>query len=310
MNTDDVLRGRLDLAQRQLDLGQVVGAIETLRGVLSMDPDHADAHALLAIALVVEKRLHAAEHEAGMALALEPESPLPQLAAGQVALAQRRFDRALEHFETLRALWPEGAQPLLSLASVHDLRGDRVETRRLLDEALAKEPDDPEVWARLGHWHLEGNAIDEAERCALRAMELGPGDVDAVLLAGHVALYRDRLDEAREHAIWVLREAGGHEGALRLITQVKARGSLVLGLWWRWNTWMIGLGEGRAIAVLLGAYVVYRFASIAAENAGYGHFSELIEVFWLGIVLYTWLAPALFRNLLNRELGSVELRDF
>ena len=84
----------LILAQQQMDQGQLEGAVDSLRQVLSIDPDDSDPHALLAICLLDLRRLHAAEHESGMALALEPLSGLALYASALVLMARRKFPAA------------------------------------------------------------------------------------------------------------------------------------------------------------------------------------------------------------------------
>ena len=55
-------------AQRQMEQGHLEGAAESLRRVLTLDPDLADAHAMLALCLLDLRRLHAAQHEAELAM--------------------------------------------------------------------------------------------------------------------------------------------------------------------------------------------------------------------------------------------------
>jgi hypothetical protein len=68
--------------------------------------------------------------------------------------------------------------------------------------------------------------------------------------------------------LWALRQDPADRGALRLMASIKARRNPFLGLWWRYATWMGSLGEGRAIVVLLGMYVVYRLGTITATEWG------------------------------------------
>jgi len=157
----------------------------------------------------------------------------------------------------------------------------------------------------------EHTKADEAERRARLALELRPENHDALVLMGHVLVHRDRLDEAREHAVWALQQNPASRSALRLIVTIKTRRSLLLGLWWRYSAWMGSIGDGRAIVVLLAAFVAYRFGVITADINGKGDLRDLIEVFWLGIVAYTWFGPALFTHSLKKELETVRMdRNF
>src|SRR4051812_6975057 len=97
----------MELARRQIALGQLAGAVESLRGVLSLDPDFVDAHALLAVCLLDQRRLSAAVYEAERALALDPLSPLALRVSVRTLIARRRFREAERQLEALRELWPE-----------------------------------------------------------------------------------------------------------------------------------------------------------------------------------------------------------
>lgn len=299
----------LDLARRLMAIGQLDGALEQLRQVLAEDPDHADAHALMALLLHDQRRLHAAEHEAGMALTLEPEGYLPLLASGLVHLARRRFQQAQQRFEQLQAMAPTLAQPLQMLARVHSLQGHRQKAKELLDQALRLDPEDVDLLTDLGQWHLDRGDRAEAERWARKALGTEPEDPDALVLMGQVLLRQGRTEEAREHAVWALRKDPSDRGALILMSSVKARKNPVLGLWWRYSAWMGALGEGRAIFVLLIAFVLYRFSVITAGHMEHEGLAGMLQMVWLGIVAYTWFGPALFHRSLRRELADVRLDD-
>ena len=49
---------------------------------------------------------------------------------------------------------------------------------------------------------------------------------------------------------------------------VKARQSPFLGLWWRWNARMSGLGGGKQIIVLVGSYLAFRVLDFALGDLG------------------------------------------
>ena len=115
------------------------------------------------------------------------------------------------------------------------------------------------------------------------------------------------MEEAREHAVWALRNHPASQRALHLMAAIKARSSRLLGLWWRYSTWMGTLGDGRAILVLLGAFVLYRVGVVTAEAFGEVEVANYIQFLWLAIVAYTWFGPGLFHQSLKKELETVEL---
>ena len=102
MNDDDPQITRwFELASQQIARGDIRGAIESLRGILGLDPDSGEAHALLSICLVHSKRLHAAEVEARLALVADPNGDSANWAMGVVLAASRRFKEAEPHYRLL-----------------------------------------------------------------------------------------------------------------------------------------------------------------------------------------------------------------
>jgi len=298
----------IHLAENQMRQGNVDQAIETLKQALGQDPNLAEGHALLAICLIAVKRLHAAAHEAGIALRLQPELPLAHHALGSVKMAQRRFTEAERAFKTLLELEPESAQNHRAMANLLALTRRSDEADRYLQRALELDPGNPNILADMGDRCLDRGDVDGAERWARLVLEQQPEHLDGLVLMGSVALRRGDISTAREHALWGLRINPQDHAALRLLTDIKSRSNRFLGLWWRYSTWMSQLGMTRAVVVLLAAFILYRVAKIAANQAGHPELAALVQVLWLGICVYTWVGPGIFMRSLRRELSSVSLK--
>ncbi len=299
------------LASEAMTHGNWGRAIEALRQILGEDPGHPGAHRLLALCLLNQNRLHAAEHEAQLALQGDPQSASSALVLGQVRTAQRRFGDARELFEEALRLRPDLAEPHRQLALLDALQGQRQAAEDRLATARSLAPEDPEILTDLSDLALASGRHEEARRLAEQALALEPTHPEALVAMGQALLRTDDQSGAREHAVWVLRHDPNHRGALSLLASIKARESPLLGLWWRFATWMGELGGPRSIAVLLGAFVVYRLLTLTLEDFGHQEAAELVQLGWLGLCLYTWFAPGLFRRQLAQELSQVELdRDF
>lgn len=292
----------------QLRTGRPHAAVDAFCEALSFDPDDADTHAFLALALLDARRLQTARIEAELAVGMAAESPLPLYALGRVRTGERRWKEAREVFERLLAVEPDDAENHRALAMVQRAEGRRAEARATLERARAVDPSSAGVMADLADLALDEGRLDEAEALARDALGEAPEHADALVVMGQVCLRRGRADEAWEHAVHVLRGFPDHVGATALLVAVKARRSKLLGLWWRYNTWMIGLGS-RALAVLLVAFAVYKLASLLAADFGPEGLSGVVEVLWLGIVAYTWFGPAMFKRALDRELAPVTLKQ-
>jgi len=158
----------------------------------------------------------------------------------------------------------------------------------------------------LGEVHLGRGELETARRLAREALRIQPDEIDGLVLMGAIHLREGEVEDAREHAIWALRQNPADEGALGLMAGIKARESKLLGLWWRYNTFMGELGDGRSIVVLLGAFVLYRLASIFVTNEWA---STFLTYGWYGICAYTWIGPAFFQRALEKELETVALDE-
>ncbi|HEY0683408.1 MAG TPA: tetratricopeptide repeat protein [Steroidobacter sp.] len=297
----------IERAYTQLRHQDLHGAIETLRQALTLDADNAHAHALLAICLHDQKRVHAAEYEARAALALNPEFPFAHYAMAIVSIAQRRFKLAEQHLNAALALDPGNPAMLRSLAHLYGLWGRRREVLPLLEKARDAEPDDADTWAALAEHHRDARDFKQAEVLALRALEIDPENADALLTMGYLLLARGETQDAKEHALIVLRNNAVHAGAIQLLGAVKARQSPLLGLWWRFNSFFGGGSMTRRVVLLIGIYLAYRASMIALNDFGYQQAGTWAQFAWLGFCVYTWVGPAVFQKQLRKELAPASL---
>jgi len=300
----------LERAEHFYEIGQIDGAIDQLKRALTEDPDLAEAHAWLALCLLRKRRLHAAVVEAGLATTLGPELLLSNLVAAEVALAKRDFERAGQHIEMLLADAPEHPAFHRLKARWLTLTGKRNERLPVLEEARRLAPDDPETLAALSAHFAETGEIARARLLAEEALRIEPENQSALVAMGWALLHGGDTAGARGHAIDALRADALAPDALALLTSIKTRSNPLLGAWWHYATWMERIGPTRSVIVLLAAFVLYRLAVIIADQQGNGGLASGIQIAWLGVVVYSFVGPALFRKALRRELESVELRRF
>jgi hypothetical protein len=82
-----------------------------------------------------------------------------------------------------------------------------------------------------------------------------------------------------------------------------------LGLWFRYNTWLIERGSGGAVMVLIGMFVAYRVGVQLLHDADLSGGAQLLQYVWLGLCVYTWVGPKMFRDAVAKELQKVQLRE-
>jgi Flp pilus assembly protein TadD len=309
--SDPGIRHLWAAANAALAQGSPLRAIEALRRVLSVDPDDAQAHALLALCLVDARRLAAAEIEAKLALAGDPLSPLSHVAMGQVSFARRDFVKAEERFRAVLEMEPDRSENHRRLGILHRVTGRREEAERELVRAVELAPDDPENLVALGQLCLSAGDVAEAERLAREALTLAPANRDGLVLMGLVLLRRGDVESAREHALWAIRIDPTDRGALSLMASIQAKTSWYLGLWWRFNTWCSEVGSKNVAILLLSAFILYRFLRQILVDMDHAQGAQLVSYAWLAVCVYSWVGPGLFRRELNKELETVRLRrDF
>jgi len=301
------IRVLLEEAEVQRRLGNHRGATELAQRALTLDPDHAQAHAALAAILLDARRLTGAGIEARAALALDAGDPYIHRVVAAVLIAERKLDDAWAH--CLIAL--EGPAPAPEAfvlgARVRQLQGEPAHARELLREALAIDAAHAGALTQLARLELAGGERDEAARLIALALEADPVDPGAHLAAGTIDLARGDAVSAEHHARFVLGQDATDRDALALWAAIQARRSWLLGAWWRWNMWMSQRDDRRQIALLIGAFVVDRIAIIAADALGLDGLSAVLSLSWLGLCVYTWVAPGMFRRMVARSLDQVRL---
>jgi tetratricopeptide (TPR) repeat protein len=259
--------------------------------------------------LLGARRLHAATTEASLSLGIDPDSPFCHYAAACIARANRKLDDAYKH--CLVGFDDSGLEVAARVlaASIKLMQEEHGAARGLLMEALAIAPTDSDALTQLAKVELATGNLGEAHRRIEEALTEDPSDGDAHITAGYIALARNRIDEANEHCRFVLANDASSRDALGLLTAIKARRNPIIGIWWRWNTYMGNRTESSRIGMLLGSYVVAMLAIILLGETGHEDAEAIVAQVWLGLCAYTWFAPGIFRWMLQRELKTVSLRD-
>ena len=295
-------------AQIQWEHGHIDGCIHSLRQVLSLDPEVPDAHALLALCLLHKKRIYAAKYEADLALSLEPGLEMGLFALAVVLIAMRKIDQAAEIMQSLLAQNPNEPLYYRKLAAIYGIKGDKKQVLPLLEKALSLAPSDPETLAELSDYYLHRD-LQLAENYAQTALIEVPDHVDALVAMGQVLLKQKRYPEAREHAMWALRNDPESVSALYLLSAIKTRRSRILGLWWRYHSWSMKVGPTKVILVLLSAFIVYRVIMIVSTDMKLENVANVTEAFWLSLVVYSIIGPVLFTRSLKKEIQSIQLDE-
>jgi len=301
----------IERAMHDIQIGQTAGAIDKLRDVLTINPNDALAHAFLASCLIGQRRLHAARHEADLAIRLQPEFPFAHRMRGLIAMAENDLDRMGEAMNEAVTLDPDDSDNLIGLARYHRARNDTATARALAEKAIEIEPGDPDAVIFHGELALDEGRLDVAQAAAEVCLKSNAEDTDALVLLGNVRLQSGDVEAARDLALWALQLDADDQDALRLLADIKMRENKLLGLFWRFQTGMARLGPERAMLVLICGFVAYSLARVALIDFGYRQYGNILTMAWLGLCLYTWVGAGIQERMVQKELQRVRMRpDF
>ena len=171
-------------------------AIIQLKNALQQEPNHKTARFMLGVLLQQNKDLLAAEKELERALEFgaEVETVLPVLAKVQFDLG--KFQQLLDTV---------GRYPDNNLVEVKVLYGKALlatgkleESKVLLDQLLAENPDATEVLIGLAQLALSDKDLDSANQLANQAIEKNPNDSSAWLFQARLLQAQNKAEQALE----------------------------------------------------------------------------------------------------------------
>jgi tetratricopeptide (TPR) repeat protein len=162
------------LALCELNLGQPKEATAFAQNAITLAPDYAFAHYMLAQALHHRNRLAEAEKSVNEAIRLEPEEPLHFAALAAIRMSQRKFRDALAAADAGLALDPTDSRCLNQRASALVMLGRRAEAAATMAGALANSPDDSMTHANQGFALLHANDPRKAIHHFREALRINP----------------------------------------------------------------------------------------------------------------------------------------
>lgn len=169
-------------------------------------------------------------------------------------------------------------------------------------------PGDVDAFVFRGALALAAGDMERAHDAAQAGLKINPEDPDALVLLGNVKLRNGDIEGARDLALWALQLDADDSGALLLLTGIKMRENPLLGAFWKFQTWMGGLGPEKSMLVLIFAFVIYSLARIALRDFGYPALVSPLTMVWFGLCLYTWVGAGIQQRMVQNELARVKLR--
>lgn len=191
------MRARLEQALALIRTGRVTEGEALCRPLVARHPEEPDAHHLLGLIALTEKRADDAEPWLCRAVALAPgvahfntNLGTAQQGCGQIVPAERSYRRALR-------LAPDQAETAFNLAKLLALGGRTGEADRLYRLAIALQPSRGKYWSNLGDLWVRQRRETEALRAYAHVEAVTGNPVDDSAVNQGMALQRlNRLDEA------------------------------------------------------------------------------------------------------------------
>ncbi len=291
--------------------GQYSPAIDHLKNLLGQNPNHAEAHGLLAACLLGDKRLHASEYELGIALQQDPMQPMLFFIQAKIYLFKRQFKEALKACDQALALAPEYVDALLQKSAIYLLQDDFSEAKSCIESAARIDPSHSQIHNCFARLYLAKGDLAQAETYAYEALRSDAQDESANVLMGKIQLAKGNLGEAEYHAKFVIMNSPNSEEALALFANLKARKNWFVGLWWRFNNKLANMSQLRQVTWLICAYLFFNLLSQIVGDLGYPLLSDVIAYTWIGLAIYSWVAIPIYLRMLKKELQNFRFnRDF
>jgi Flp pilus assembly protein TadD len=164
--------------------------------VLKVEPRHFDALHFLGVIAYQQGRHAEAVDFISRALAIDARQPAAHSNLGNALEALGELERALQSYREALALYPDFADALVNIASLHARRGERDEAIACYRRGLALQPNQPGAHSNLGNLLRDAGRREEAAAAYRQAIALAPDLPEAHSNLGDVLTDEGRLDEA------------------------------------------------------------------------------------------------------------------
>jgi serine/threonine-protein kinase len=177
-------------------------AIASFQRAISIQPDYAEAYALLSITLrnygtaVGRPEPDRIRSAARKALELDPDLAEAHAAVGRVSTDEWQWERAEQAFRRAMDLNPENQYACSCYAELLSILGRHAEAVALMQQAAKRNPLLPASFALLGQRLYEARRYTEAEAQLRRALDMEEGNLVARGFLGAVYLATGRADDA------------------------------------------------------------------------------------------------------------------
>ena len=203
---EQALRINPDYAQAHCALGMALAqagkpqeAIREYEYALQLEPDFADAHVSLGVALEKLGRLEDAIRHYEEALRIKSDDTEAHVNLGTALLTQGNARDAMAHYEEALRINPDSAEAHINLGNALLTQGNARDTMAHYEAALRLNPDSAKAHMSLGSALLVQGRVSEAIDRYEEALRLKPDSAEAHDNLGIALAQARRLPEAMKH---------------------------------------------------------------------------------------------------------------
>ncbi len=294
----------LQRAQVLLEQSRVEQAVQEIRQALTLDPDDARAHALLALCLTDLNHREEATQEAQAAIHLAPDQFLPHYALAVVLHRRRLLREARAAIGEAIRIDPYSSSAFATLASIEVTAKRWSEAVAAAEKGLEHDPDDRECTNMRAIALVKLGRQGEAAAAIEAALARDPDDAVTHANLGWALLHEGEAKQALGHFREALRLEPELEWARAgIVEALKARNFLYRWML-KWFLWMSRFNTSVQIALVLGILVGQQLL-VRVINA----VPVLEPLFWPIVILYlgfawlTWCASGVVQS--TASPGSV-----
>ena len=213
-------RAQLLLGEVSLRSGAPAAAEKAALEVLRRNPSNLPAAILLADSYLARKEWTKGEQIYQAMMKQLPKSPVGYMKMGLSRKLQGNPKDAAGFFAQAVEKSPGDFaainEYIFALASAKDT----TKARRVLDEAVAKEPKNPQMWDMMGRFQVTAGKLAEAETAFLKCIELAPEFISPYYQLGLIYVTQKKFQEAEKRLEKVIEKNDKNIGAHVLLGMV------------------------------------------------------------------------------------------
>jgi tetratricopeptide (TPR) repeat protein len=169
---------------------------ETGGKLMMLDPRSPEGYVLHGQALLMKKDQAGAEADLKRAISVAPDNAAGYARMGDLRAAQKKFDEAQKYYSQALQRNPAALDALTGLVNVALEQKQLPTALRVVQDQIAKVPDNSGFYVLLGQVELRNQDSAKAEQAFQKATDLDKNNVNAFLLLSSVEISRGSVDQA------------------------------------------------------------------------------------------------------------------